>query len=137
MKYVTKLNTFVAFLVLGALAGFFLAVDPCIDRSGILDVSCGKVWNALTVTSAFSLSLFLPFLISLPLKKSIFKCWKAFAVWAVPLSMFLTHQILTMKTGGFIDIRPALYLIVLYGSYFLISLIIILRAWWKSRKSSS
>jgi hypothetical protein len=72
----------------------------------------------------------------------VFASWKKFAIWAVPvvvaLSIITTSGVFRGGSGiGVYAIDFTLHVLVLiYSWFFLHSLIVILSAWWKSRKAS-
>lgn len=66
-------------------------------------------------------------LITIPFKVSVFEAWKKFAVWGVPIVLVLTY-LTTRDTGGhnFFSMDFSLYfLVIIYGLFFLTSLVII------------
>lgn len=97
------------------------------------DYSCGvsqTVQDAYVLSIAgFALAIF-PFLILCALLPiASFNSWKMFSVWAAPLTALLTFFVARMSDGGGIGVagfHPGLiYIPLLYGTYFLISIGII------------
>lgn len=94
----------------------------------------------------FGIFLFLPLLIlpfsliTYKLSAPVFVSWRNFAIFAIPVVVAITIPLVMYDTssgfGGLIEEQIILLtLATLYTLYFLTSLIIIIRAWWKSRKS--
>lgn len=113
----------------------------CEDFFSVFAWSCGSVVSSFFFLIIYILlPLLLPFLFTLPLKPSVFNAWKKFAVWVIPITFVATFALMFAPSGsglgGFGGAFLLLLILILYGLYLLISLIIIAFAWWKSRKGS-
>lgn len=139
MKFLNKKNTFLGvFLILFILFLFHLLVSTfwCSAYSWFTYRECylDRDFEATLFLIGSSLVLLvIPFsLITFPFRPQVFEAWRNFALWAVPLFMVPILFLALLDTpggfgiggamaGGFI----ALVLLVLYGIYFVTSLIII------------
>lgn len=131
MKFITKKNTLLFFIVLAFVAGVLLSIDiseVCTFKD-VRNVGCSHLLSNVAFVLFGVVTLFLPFFLTLSAKIEIFKSWSSFAVWSIPAVSILTYVIVNFDFRSFIDIRPILYLVLLYSAYFFISLIIIFRAW--------
>ena len=143
MKFLTKkmvLLSVPALLVILFLLHAFLAFVWCPVSEWFTYTEC---YISRDVTSfLFSIGFvivvtIIPFsLLTIPLALSVFEAWKRFAVWAVPVLLAITALLVIGGEGNafFSFGFGPFILLVLYALYFLISLIIIFRAWQKSRK---
>jgi len=95
-------------------------------------------FTSLIFTIGFVVTIaIVPFsLLTLPLAPSIFKAWKSFAVWAVPAMLAITALLILGGEGNayFSFGFGPFILMILYGLYFLVSLVIIIIAAVKARK---
>lgn len=88
----------------------------------------------------FSLALAVVFLVLFFIPRAV-RAWRKFAIWYIPIiGFFIATAPPEMSGGGFGitgNIGPSFQTQVLWANaiYVLISLIIIVRAWWKSRKN--
>jgi hypothetical protein len=85
------------------------------------------------------LSAVTPFLlITLPFPVAVFESWKKFAIWAVPIMVVLTSLIVLGGEGGsYINFGVGPFLLmILYGLYCFVSLIVIILAALKTRKKA-
>lgn len=98
---------------------------------------CTNIAGLMLYTSIALFFLLVPSLLTLPLKLRVFETWRSFALWAVPITLALSALIVIGGEGNAyisFGVGP-FFLMILYGLYFLISLIIIAVSWWKTRKA--
>lgn len=138
MKFITKRRLLTASLVIGVgvyLFALLLGTDWC---EGNLVCSKYFYWGTYTDSIVLTISGFvfatLPItLITYPFSDRIFEAWKRFAVYAVPMVLIGYYYIEESGIGrGWLDFT-IVYLMMLYGTFFLISLIIIAVAAWRGR----
>jgi len=136
MKFLTKNKTLlISFALVGIPLLIILIQETCNyqkqDWCSVNSSLIGDIGKSTIVPAI----LFLFFtLLTVSFRSVVFQSWIKFATWATPLMIGLLYLIINMPTSGFIDVRPALYALILYGMYFVISLIIIGTSWYKSRE---
>jgi len=101
-----------------------LTNETCIDLFAVY-----KLWY--WVSGFFIAPLILLFsCVTFWLPKIVYRPWSFFTLWFAPITMVLTYLILAIANsyrGGFFDIHYEILLLpLLYGVYFLISLVIII-----------
>ena len=136
MNLLTKTNLAVIAIFALAVAGFL----QWYRISSICESAYSFCSDFLFYTKNISAILFwllLPALLTTPLASGVFESWKRFAIWAAPLVLALSALLLFAGESGpygfSLGITP-LILLVLYGLYFLVSLVIIGVAAVKTRK---
>lgn len=108
------------------------------------DYSCRvtqTVQDAFVLSIAgFALTIFPLLILCALLPIASFNSWKMFSVWAAPLTALLTFFIARMSDGGGVGVvgfHPGLiYIPLLYGTYFLISIGIIAVSAFRSRRGN-
>lgn len=136
MRFFTK-RVFLAtsvFLTLFFVFIFLLGTKYCYN-----DLTCRQLRKTfsedfLIFTALFPILLIIS-IITHFLSTSVFEAWKKFAVWAIPVLLVLTYLV-TRDTGGsnFFTMDFSLYfLAIIYGLFFLSSLIVIGIATTKSK----
>ncbi len=137
MKYITKKTT----LLLLALPIVVVLSVIFVDYIYKLSSATIDVLSIIVLLAYWIISLFLPFLFTLPLKPTVFKAWRLFAIFAIPITTVIAWLLLLadLKTGGggwgivSLSLTPFI-LGLIYLIYFIISLVIIIRAWRRSRR---
>ena len=140
MNWVTKKTIFISSI--GCLL-FFLLMMFLYENNLV----CGEWWecyDAMVITAYISLAvifLLLPAYITFLISGFVFERWKKFATWAVPsvLAISLVFAIGEGPGGSGVgvltlDARPFL-LAILYGWFFIHSLVIIISATIRERRS--
>lgn len=130
MHYLSK-RTIVLIGLLGSiiLLSLFLISSSDLCRSNPECISAFVKYNLWDWANYI---LITPIILSLSLltyilNPRVFESWKKFAVWAMPVILLLTYLV-TRDTGGsnFFSMDFSLYfLAIIYGLFFLISLVII------------
>lgn len=140
MTFVTKKAFLIFTVCFGVALAAWWQMDTdifCVSEAG-RDIMCSRFLTAITGHSFYFFTLLIPAILIAPLPSSVFDRWRTFALPAIPIVTLLTVYIMQMSGGGgvgVVGVHPGLiYLPLLYGAYFLISLGIIAWAWWKSRK---
>lgn len=141
MKFLTKKSFLITSFILVILTLVFVESvnsDWCKISSVCSYLYWNNVWNEIVPTFliALAVAIFPLSLIILPLAHTVFEKWRYFAIWAVPIMVGLTMIIWQLPSGGGLpgQFHPGIiFLPLLYGVYFLTS-IIIARAWWQSRR---
>ena len=93
-------------------------------------------WGGL----AFLGASLIPYLVVLFVRQEeVFRAWRNFSVWAVPLVVLITIFLANAPTGGGLGgaITDGIILttiLAMFGIYALASIVIIIRAWLKARK---
>ena len=137
MKYINKKTTLLLIIALGAIT---------VLTQYLLDYSCphnnvGGFCNTFVADvrtlSLYSIILFIPWLITLPLRSTVFDIWKRFAFIAIPVTLILSYVIIHMPSQDYFDITRVLYGLGLYVTYFLLSLGVIVYAAIKAYKKKS
>lgn len=144
MKFLNKKNTLSLFVGSLIVAASLTLAWICGAPNILNNTQCIHLLDSLVVSIFFYVATFLilaifPFLLTLPLKPRVFEVWRSYAVWAVPIMLALSALIMIGGDGNAyvsFGVGPFL-LMILYGAYLLISLIIIARAWWMSRNEHS
>jgi hypothetical protein len=99
---------------------------------------CGDFFYILRSLGNILAYLLVPVLLMLPFSLTVFESWKKFALWAVPIMLVLTGLLVLGGEGSsyFSFGFGPFILTLLYGAYFLASLIIIVLAILKERKKN-
>jgi len=138
MRWLTKkhVSVFFSLLVLGVVVIWNFNINNVCSVNGALSISCSEVFGVVLYTLIALALSFIPSLLTLPLAPSIFKAWKSFAVWAVPAMLAITALLILGGEGNayFSFGFGPFILMILYGLYFLVSLVIIIIAAVKARK---
>ena len=129
MKIITKLNAFILSILLLAIPLTAIIIQELCNyrESNWCQSHWSLIGNVGKITLWPSLILFITLILSCFFKASVFESWKKFAVWAVPVILILTYFI-TRDTGGsnFFSMDFSVYfLAIVYGLFFLTSLVII------------
>jgi|SRR3989344_3242427 len=138
MKWLTKkrVSVFFSLLALGVVVIWNFNINNVCSVNGALSISCSEVFGVLLYTLIALTLSFIPSLLTLPLASAVFEAWKRFAVWAVPAMLAITALLIFGGEGNAyfsFGLGPFI-LMILYGLYFLVSLIIIITVALKERK---
>lgn len=132
MKYITRKNVLIFTVALSSIVGllfFLLPTDWC--RNNFL---CREIYTNeylgffIYLSIAFATATLPCTLLTLLLSERVFNTWKKFALIALPFVLVLTFYVL-MGSGGsnfFTMDFTLFFLSLIYGPFFLISLIIII-----------
>ncbi len=134
MKYLTRKNILIVSVVLIIYSLFSVGeLGFCRDILNNCYLSVNNISESIML---FILAALFPFALVLQ-KPTVFEAWKRFAVWTVPVTVLLIAYILWKDShagGGFFGISFApLYVGFIYFVYFVGSLVVIIKSWWKSR----
>lgn len=90
MKYITKLNTLVSFVVIAGLFlfSFFYRKPLCLTASH--QHSCNELFNQFTFIALLVFALLVPVIFTIPFNQTVFKSWKKFAVVVIPVFFLIT-----------------------------------------------
>lgn len=142
MKFITKrtLSIFIAALAFVTLTLYkILPTGWCKE-----DFICNSIYRSdylgTIIYSSIGLiaATFPCLLILLFLRDEAFEAWKKFAVWTVPVVLLLTYFVTSdTGSGGFFAMDFSIYyLAIVYATFFLTSLIIIVISTLRSRNKS-
>lgn len=130
MHFLTKTH----FILIGLLGTFILVLITILSFSDLCrsNQNCISIFVNLNIWYWANYILFTPMILLFTLitswmRLSVFGAWKRFAVWAIPVLLVLTYFV-TRDTGGnnFFTMDFSLYfLAIIYGLFFLSSLIVI------------
>lgn len=136
MQYITKKLTFALFLltVITVMVMQHFTVSNLCTFNEILDRSCMHNLASLRDLLLYLGLILVPVVATLPLKQSIFEAWKRFAIWAGPVTAFLSAWVLNLPSGGGMGVGSAAgafltIALTILGLYYVASLVIIVRAW--------
>jgi|GEM_PF-1747093 len=144
MKFISKKNILLLFLFV-LIFTITVLYAPFLCRSGENELICntkeivafipGTILGLIFVF----LLLLLPVLTTLPFKNHVFKAWIASAKFTFPIVLLGSLYISDLPVGGsgfhpIPNLDSLIYSLCLYGSYFLVSFVIIGLAWYRSRK---
>jgi len=136
MKYINK-STFVVSFGLSVAIFLFFEVNRLsvlCSVGGNYIYLCRDVFLFLKFISVYLTISMFPGMLTIFFKGIVFEAWKKFAVMAIPIVLLISYFITQIPTSGFVDARPVFYMALLYGSYFLVSFVIIGLAWYRNRK---
>ena len=141
MKWVTKKVAFLVFFFSLITAVTLIAFWICGAPNLMHQEKCIRILDSSVVSIFFNIATYLalvilPSLFALPLASTVFEAWKRFAVWAVPAMLAITALLILGGEGNayFSFGFGPFILMILYGLYFLVSLVIIIIAAVKARK---
>ncbi len=140
MTYLTKKIFASIFLLAGS--SFVLLQLYKVSRlctvEGTTYYSCLDIAANVKIISFYLTLLLLPLVFLIPFRHSLFETWKRFAVFTIPPILVATYFIGQMSSGGGVGVvgyHPGLvYIPLLYGAYFLISIGIIMYAIIRERR---
>ncbi len=132
MKFLTKKIvsfSFSLFISIYTFLQWYRVSKLCIFEN-IQNYQCMNIFFNIKIFSFYITLLVLPALLTLPFRQTLFESWKRFAVFAVPVILALTALLMLGDEGDpYISLGFGPFiLMVLYGLYFFISLIIIIVA---------
>lgn len=140
MNWLNKKTTFAILISAAALHVFiqWYKVSNLCTFDKVYDRLCADFFVSIKNLAFFFVILLLPWLLTLPFRAAIFDTWKKFAVFTIPPILVATYFIGQMSSGGGVGVagfHPGLvYIPVLYGAYFLISIGIIIYAIVRERR---
>jgi len=110
------------------------------DITHTRDTSCNNFYNSIGESLTPGMTALAAVLLILILLPRAFPAWKKFAVWAIPITAFIFLIQPESNSGGFmggVGFGPTNLQVYKWGSiiFFVLSALIIARAWWKGRKS--
>ena len=145
-KFLTKKNVllfFIGELVLAYVLGNPITFGICVNTYTFANsIGCLDEFSELlsTVLIYTSLPALLFSLLTYRMRDEVFEHWMKFAKWAVPLLMILTYFMLNNTSGGgYIGLGQdfmALFFILLYGMFCIVSLWRIVRKYLELKKVS-
>lgn len=125
MKYKKIIASLASLSLLGVLLGVFVVCQP--DQNGICT---GKYYDSAFSVWGGSLIIFVISVILFFVREEVFRSWKSFAYWWIPVSAFLI-LLAPSQSGGLISIDRELVTWWMSGLFLLLSIAII---GWKSWK---
>ena len=140
MKFLSKTVLSVLLLLVSA---SFVSLEAIGIYNLCLDITTGLSYcleylNLISISLLALSILFLPLLLTLPLKPSVFEAWKRFAKWSMPLILVLVAWMESGEGGSGMPggYHPGyLFYPIFVIIYFTKSFIIIFREWRKSRST--
>lgn len=112
----------------------FGVVDLCTDQDSVIHVHCSNVLATSRDYTFLTAILLSPFFVTLLFRYKVFLGWAKLALVTIPITLILTAYILSMPGSGWMPSGAgAFFLLILYGTYLILSLLVIGIAWWRSR----
>jgi hypothetical protein len=141
MKFLSKKTLFLVFLG-GLITATSLSSLWICGASNIFHhTRCVRLLDSLIISILFDITAFLvlallPLLFTIPFHNRVFESWRNFALWAVPVTLVLSALLMLGGEGGsyFSYGFGPFILMLLYGAFVAVSLIVIIVAALKERK---